>query len=694
MGRAVVKSKPKASFSKDATEKLESSGLTVEQGVGLGMYDISNAAVEYKWFEAKPALVIPYYDVDGKPLKSHPTWPEFFRIRYLGKDVSFTDATGAKKPLRYSQPGDTGVCAYFPQLVDWKTLAGDYTEALCITEGELKAAKATAEGFPTIGLGGVFNFRRAKDGVFFLPELEKFVWARRRVFIVYDSDYQSNPQICNAINALAEELQERGALCNLVTLENVYEDEERKTGLDDYLVERGSAAFDKLLDNAEPLAITRALWQMNEQICYVADPGFIINMRNGTKIPVATFTSHSDWATASVAERLVQPGGGVSYKKISAAGQWVKWPLRKRVTKLSYMPGKERFCEDQGEEVYNAWSGWGVEPKAGDVKPFLKLFDFVFEGLSKEEKDWVLDWMAYPIAHPGTKLFSALIVHGRKTGTGKTFIGYTLGRIYGKNFIEIKNENLHDTWWAENRQFVVGNEISGSDRRQDADAMKNMITQETMNINIKFIPQFTIPDCVNYYLTSNHADALWLEDEDRRFLVHEVTQDEPLPLAFYVSYEKWLDSEGGAAALMHWFQQRKLSHFNPKGPPPRTAARDRMVNMGKSDVDAWCAELKSSPNATLRFGQMKHVRDLFTSKELLEMYHRDNDSAGANKVTPGGLARALARAGFKQAYDGMPIPTLDGKSGRYYIIRNRDKWVKGKNARELAKHIAQSPARD
>lgn len=692
MGRAVVKSKPKASFSKDAAEKLESSGLTVEQGIQLGMYDVTNAAVEYKWFEAKPALVIPYHNIDGKPLKSHPTWPEFFRIRYLGKDVSFTDASGAKKPLRYSQPGDTGVCAYFPQLADWKAIAKDYNETIFITEGELKAAKATAEGFPTIGLGGVFNFRRAKDGVFFLPELGQFEWARRRVFIVYDSDYQTNPQICNAINALAEELQERGALCYLVTLENVYDDEERKTGLDDYLVERGSVALGKLIDAAEPLAITRELWRMNDQVCYVADPGFLVDLRQGTKIPVNTFTSHSDWATASVPERVVQPGGSVSYKKVSAAQQWVKWPLRKRVDKLNYLPGQEPFVQHEGVEVYNTWKGWGVEPVKGDITPFLKLFDFVFEGLTREQKDWVLDWMTYPIANPGAKLFSALIVHGRKTGTGKTFIGYTLGRIYGKNFIEIKNENLHDTWWAENRQFVVGNEISGSDKRQDADAMKNMITQETININIKFIPQFTIKDCVNFYLTSNHADALWLEDEDRRFFVHEVQQDEPLPLSFYQSYEKWLDN-GGSAHLMHWFTQRKLDHFNPKGAPPRTAARERMVNMGKSDIDAWCAELKLSPNVILRTGQMRHMRDLFTSKELLDFYMRDHENV-SNKVTPGGLARALARAGFKQAYDGMPIPTLDGKTGRYYIVRNRDKWLKGKKAPELAKHIALSPVRD
>ncbi|TXH54331.1 MAG: DUF3854 domain-containing protein [Desulfurellales bacterium] len=690
MGRRALKST--ASLSAAAAEKLRTSGLTVEQAAQLGVYDVGNAATLHKWFEAKPALVLPYYDIKGAPLKAHKAWPEFYRIRYLGKDVSFTDATGAKKPLRYSQPSDTGVCAYFPQLIDWEMVASDYREPLCITEGELKAACATANGVPTIGLGGVFNFRHAKDGVFFLPELEKFDWARRRVFIVYDSDYQQNPNICRAINALAEELQERGALCQLVTLESVYEEADRKTGLDDFIVERGADAFTKLLDAAEPIAMTNALWQMNDQICYVADPGFIVDLRKDTKIPVATFTGHSDWATANVPERVVQANGNVSYKKISAAQQWVRWPLRNRVDKLTYLPGKPRFTEDAGAAVYNTWAGWGVEPVKGDVTPFLKLFDFVFEGISKEEKEWVLSWMACPIIRPGTKLFSAIVVHGRTTGTGKTFLGYTLARIYGKNFIEIKNENLHDTWWAENRQFVVGNEISGTDKRQDADAMKNMITQETININIKFIPQFTIPDCVNYYLTSNHADALWLEDEDRRFFVHEVPHTEPLALEFYSKYEHWLDN-GGAAALMEWFLRRDISAFNPKGPPPRTAARERMINMGKSDLDAWCADLRGQHRNILRVGQLVHQRDLFTSKELLEMYQRDNENAGALKVTPGGMARALARAGFKQAYDGMPIATLDGKSGRYYVIRNRDKWLKGKTATQLAKHIAQGPVR-
>lgn len=688
--KALAKLKSSDTFAEVAARKLESSGLTVEQATTLGMYDVGNAAVLDKWFEGQPALVIPYFGIDGKPAKAHPSWPEFYRIRYLGEDHSFKSAT-EEKAKRYAQPANTGVCAYFPQLVDWKTIAKDPAESLLITEGELKAAKATAEGFPTIGLGGVHNFRSAKQGIFFLPELEAFTWARRRVTIVYDSDYQTNPNICAAINMLAEELHERGALVNVGLLENVYEEEDSKTGLDDFLVERGDDALVKVLADSEPLAMTRRLWQMNNEVVYVEDPGFVIAQGSGQKLPVANFTGHSKWATANTPERKVKPDGSLSVVKAPAAMAWLKWPLRESVSKLTYMPGEGRFYERNGLTFYNQWKGWGVAPKKGDVKPFLALFDFIFEGATKEEKQWVLDWMAAPIQMPGTKLFSAVIVHGRKTGTGKTFIGYTLARIYGENFIKIKNENLFDTWWAENRQFVLGDEISGTDKRAEADAIKTMITQEEININVKYIPQFSIPDCVNYYLTSNHADALFLEDEDRRFFVHEVTQDEPLPIKFYQDYEKWLNN-GGAAALMQWFLDRNLKEFNPKGPAPRTAARERMIMSGKGDLDAWCRELKEHPASVLRVGQLRHTRDLFTSKELLEMYQKEHDSG--SKVTANGLGRALGRAGFKQAYNGMPILTNDGKQGRYYIIRNTDRWLKIKAVKELAKHIASAPVRD
>jgi hypothetical protein len=680
-------------FNEAAAEKLQSSGLTSAQGNALGMYSVNTAMQVDAQFESQPALVIPYYDTKGRPLKPHKAWPEFYRLRYLGESTvkGFREATGAK-PNRYTQPRNTGVCAYFPQLVDWEALRSDVTEPLLITEGELKAAKATADGFPTIGLGGVYNFRSSGQGIFWLPELEAFEWARRKVTIVYDSDYQSNPMICGAINALADELQERGSLVYVATLENVYEEESRKTGLDDFLVERDDKALIEILKNAEPLGMTKRLWQMNGEVVYIRDPGMVVALRTGQKMDCSKFAAHSDWATQAVPERKMKSDGSVAILKSSAAPMWLKWPMRRVVDKLSYLPGEERFVE-QDELLYlNQWKGWGVSPTKGDVTPFLELVNYLFEGAEAGVKEWFLDWCAYPIQFPGTKLFSAVIMHGRMTGTGKTLIGYTLARIYGQNFIKIKSKDLYDTWWAENRQFVLGDEISGSDKRAEADMMKAMITQEEVNINIKYIPQFSIPDCVNYYLTSNHADALFLEDEDRRFFVHEIMCG-PLPDSFYAKYDKWLKKDGGAGYLMQWMLDRKLSTFNPRAPALRTAARERMIMSNKADIDTWLIELKDTPNIKLRIGQMRHQRDLFTAKELLTMYEAEHERQ-AGKMGSNGMSRALARNGFHHAYGGQPLVAPDGRQGRYFIVRNYDRWRSVKDRKILTKHIAQQPVKD
>lgn len=672
-------------FSAEAADKLLSSGITVEQATALGMYDVGNAATLDPAFDGAPALVLPYYNADKKLMKAHPAWPEFYRIRYLSSGFGFGDMTEGKKP-RYSQPANTGVCAYLPLCTDWKAIQKDYREPVCITEGELKAAKACLEGFPTIGLGGVYNFRAAKRGMFWLPELEAFDWARRRTIICYDSDYASKPDICGAINVLAEELQERGALVELATLPDVYDDD-RKTGLDDFLVARDADALVKVLAAADPLAMSTTLWRMNDQIVYIEDPGFIVDQKTRQKITPNAFTQHSAYSTANTPERKVRPDGQVSFVKASAAPIWMKWPLRRSASKLTYRPGQPLFCEGE----FNQWKGWGCEPKKGDVKPWLELIKFIFEGADKEAIEWFLDWCAYPLQKPGSKLFSAVVVHGRMTGTGKTLIGYTLAKIYGGNFTKIKNEDLKDTWWAENRQFVLGDEISGSDKRSESDALKAMITQEEVNINIKYVPQFTIPDCVNYYFTSNHADAFFLEDEDRRYFVHEVTARAPLPQAFYSAYEAWKEGDG-PAALFHWLLQRDLSKFNPKAPAYRTAARERMAVQSKSDLGLWCYELMSNPDAKLRVGQMRHTRDLFTSTELLAMYNSQTDHQG-KPVTVNGMSRTLGQAGAVQVYSGSPITLPDGTQGRYFAIRNTAQWAGCKNTKELIRNIQKPPVR-
>ena len=318
------------------------------------------------------------------------------------------------------------------------------------------------------------------------------------------------------------------------------------------------------------------------------------------------------------------------------------------------------------------------------MKPFLKLVDHLFEGAEPEAKRWFMRWCAYPIKHPGTKLFSTAVLHGIRHGTGKSFMGFTLGRIYGKNFTEISQMDLHNHFneWAEGKQLVMGDDVTGPNRRADADFLKKLITQRELRVNGKYVPTYVVPDCVNYFFTANHPDSFFLEDDDRRFFIHEVTVG-PMPEGWYQTYERWLDKEGGTQAVFRYLLDLDLGEFNPAGPAFRTAAKERMTANVQSDLASWVRTLRSNPEQVLRVGDIIINKDLFTAKELVELY----DPTGRTGTTANGLGRELSRAGVRQVLEGRPVRLSDGFQARYHAVRNPEKWLSQKSVGPLVAHL-------
>jgi len=291
--------------------------------------------------------------------------------------------------------------------------------------------------------------------------------------------------------------------------------------------------------------------------------------------------------------------------------------------------------------------------------------------------------MAYPLQYPGVKMFTSVVVHGIRHGTGKSMLGYTLAKLYGKNFTEISQLDLHNNFneWAESKQFVMGDDVTGSNKRQDADFLKKMITQKELRINAKYTPSYVVPDCINYFFTSQHPDSFFLEDDDRRFFIHEVLVG-PKEEEFYVEYDLWLDS-GGAAAVFDYLLHLDLGDFNPAAPAYRTAAKERMINTGRSDLASWVRQLMAVPETVLKVGEITMDKDMFTSKELLELY----DPLGKTGTTANGLARELSRAGLRQVQEGRPIRLTDGSQARYYAVRNQDLWLNQHGTSGIVKHL-------
>ena len=661
-----------------ALDQLQSSGLgsVPLQDLDWEYLTAEQTQAIHPGFAPCPSLRINYHDPrTGKRLSHLPKWPAFFRIRYVGP-LTPVDKKGT--PIRYMQPPNLGVCAYFPPILAWREIIEDPSISLVITEGEKKAAKACLEGFPTIGLGGVSNITSRKTGVHFLPELEAINWVQRKVWIVFDHDKAPKPDVYAAANRLADELRNRGAMVYYVNLPapgpNV------KVGLDDYLCSHTRQEFAQLLGTSSSFTISEPLWTMNTEFSTLLNPHVVVSRTTGAILKPETFTSY--YRNRLVPEQRLTQDGEISMKLVPTAAQWLSWPLRTSAVNLVYQPGQDEFTES-GD--YNVWKGWGCEPKKGDIKLLHELLGYIFGNDldGRAARKWFLQWCAYPIQHPGAKLYTSALLWSPEHGTGKTLLGYMMREIYGRpNFEEIGQEQLHGrfTGWAEHKQFILGDEITGSDRRELADRLKSLITRETIRIDIKGIPDYSLPNMANFMLTSNRPNALYLEDDDRRFFVWEVKDKAPQEL--FTKIDRWYRSPEGASAIHHYMLQVDVSDFDPNAPAPGTQAKEAMTETGLSTHAAWVRRLKDNPNKVLVSGKTPLVGDLFTARELLRLFETQEGKTG---VAQQGISVELHSAmmpQLKQVRWGAGNANRD----RFYVVRNAEKWLKA-SPEAIRKHV-------
>jgi hypothetical protein len=591
-------------------------------------------------------FTIPYFDLHGKTTK-------FFRVRYTEAPTGFAALTG--KPLRYAQPAKTTNELYMPPFVDWKEIAKDVAVSLLITEGELKSACATKLGVATLGLGGVTMFGDRKHGNFVLPALKQFTWEGRRAYVVFDSDAATNPDVLRAESMLCRELTQLGAILLVTRLPKLTDD--GKTGLDDFLMSEGVDALMELLPASPMYSMAKGLHELNEEVIYINTPDIVYN-------PVKDIRMRTDkFCTSHYANRRLLVMGEKGPVEKSAAQEWMKWERRSEVLNFTYVPGESTFVDGH----LNLWQPWPYVPKKGDVSIWHRVMDHIFTDTEAESRKWFEQWVAFPMQHPGTKLKTACILWGGQ-GTGKSFVAETIMRVYGEhNATKFDNMRLNSNFndWAEHKQFAVGEEIvvNPNEKKAVAEMLKTLITDTTININRKYVNSYRLPNCMNLMALSNHAASMKLEEDDRRWFVHQVKSAKMQP-ELYRPFDVWSKSAEGLSALFHYFLTLDLSGFDPQAAAPHTYDRLNMITGGRSVHGDWIANVKVNPDETLVLGKARVSYSLFTSDDLMTLFYAKHERSSITAAT---MSNELAMQGFMRAYPG-PIRTQTG-SKRLWVIR-------------------------
>jgi hypothetical protein len=490
-----------------------------------------------------PAARIPYFDLDGRE-------QDFGRLRILEE----WQPEGAKKSRRYMQAPGSGNHLYLPPLTEkpWRAIAADPSIEVLITEGEKKAACACRNGFPTIGLGGVWNWRTRGVPI---ADLGLFTWKGRRVYVVFDSpDVRRNPAVASAIEHLASELRRRGADVRIGELPY---SGDQKVGLDDFLVHSGRDALVDVLAKApeylDPIA------EMNGHLALVWHRGRSLVMRESRRSDgkmETDFARHQDVKPGYAGRTVLIPGENGD-RRVDLFKYWVEHPRSRRYDRVVFQPAG---CSDN---EYNLWRGFAVTPLPGDCSLYLAHIRNVICQNDPILFTYVIAWMAQIIQKPSELCGTALVLRG-KQGAGKGMFAHIFGALLGQHFLHVSSErhllgnfNGH----TKDALLLFADEAFWAGNKSAEGTLKALVTEPTRIIEHKGWDALIIDNFIRLIIASNHDWVVPAGLEERRFVILDVGDDVIGDTEYFRNIKEQM-LNGGNAALMDFLLNVDISGIN------------------------------------------------------------------------------------------------------------------------------------
>jgi putative DNA primase/helicase len=276
-----------------------------------------------------------------------------------------------------------------------------------------------------------------------------------------------------------------------------------------------------------------------------------------------------------------------------AVGAWLG-SSRRRDIDLSRVVFDPAGNEDPATTV-NLFRGLETKPKAGECKHLLRLLRFLCgedEATYTPVSDWVEKWCALQVQRIGTKMKTAIVMHGPE-GTGKNLFWRAMLEItkpYSALIGQTELEGKFNTWQSK-KLFIVANEVvTRAEMTHHVGRLKNLVTEDVLPIEEKFSDLRYEANHINLVFNSNEFQPLKISPGDRRYMI--IRTPTALDAAFYKAVAAELDA-GGAAAFMAHLLQVQLGDFNEHTKPILTEAKKDLVEIGMLPSQLFWQEIKA-----------------------------------------------------------------------------------------------------
>ncbi|MDR3549981.1 MAG: DUF5906 domain-containing protein [Candidatus Babeliales bacterium] len=260
----------------------------------------------------------------------------------------------------------------------------------------------------------------------------------------------------------------------------------------------------------------------------------------------------------------------------NVADIWLKSPSRRKYKNIVFDPTTTECLNGN----YNLWKGFTRIPRQGDCS---KYWDHVKDNICSGDQELynhVRKWLAYIFQYPD-QVHTALVLQASQ-GTGKNSFVEPLGRLLGAHFAPlssiaelVSNFNFH----LKNAVLIHANEALWGGNRKDLGALKAMITEQYCLIEGKGKDRIQVRNFKHVILSSNEDWPVFLDSDDRRFLVIRVSEQCKENYEYFKLIQDQLDN-AGYEALLYDLLHEDLTDFNPRRMP--------------ASIDAFSIKLRSA----------------------------------------------------------------------------------------------------
>ena len=215
-----------------------------------------------------------------------------------------------------------------------------------------------------------------------------------------------------------------------------------------------------------------------------------------------------------------------------------------------------------------------------------------------DEADHIIKWLAHRVQRPQEKINHALVLGGAQ-GIGKDTMLEPLKHAVGAwNFIEVSPQHMLGRFNGYLKAVVLrineAKDMGEFDRFKFYDHMKGYLAAppDTLRVDEKNLREHYVVNVCSVAMTTNHkTDGIYLPADDRRhFVAWSEAKQKDIPDKYWSELWQWYEREGfGHVAA--YLAGLDLSGFDPKAPPPKTAAFWAIADANRAPEDAELADL-------------------------------------------------------------------------------------------------------